>query len=51
MFNFFKIDGNGWRSLKIFDRKKGELGKMGKSLSRNGGFYIEVFLEIPHDAT
>ena len=44
--------------LKIFARKGG-LGKMwgwggggGGGLYRNGGlpYYIEVFLEIPHDA-
>ena len=43
--NFFKVDENGRRS-EIFARKGG--------IRQNGEgelpYYIEVFLEIPHDA-
>ena len=51
--DFFKIDGYG-RCLKIFARKGG-VRQNREGMSRNGGggelpYYIEVFLEIPHDA-
>ena len=49
--DFFKIDGNGgvWKFLL----EKGGLGKMGGGVCLEMGglpYYIEVFLEIPHDA-
>ena len=53
--DFFKIDGNG-RCLKIFARKGGGWVRQNREgMSRNGvggdlPYYIEVFLEIPHDA-
>ena len=45
--NFFKVDENGMRS-EIFARK----GGAGVRQNGEGGlpYYIEVFLEIPHDA-
>ena len=50
-FNFFKIDGNGGGGLKIFARKGG-VRQNGRVCLEMGGlpYYIEVFLEIPHDA-
>ena len=46
--NFFKVDENGMRS-EIFARKGA-----GGGVRQNGEgglpYYIEVFLEIPHDA-
>ena len=41
----FQIDGNGG-GLKIFARKGAVCLEMGGGLP----YYIEVFLEIPHDA-
>ena len=46
-FNFFKIDGNE-EVWKIFLEKGGKT-KWGVCLQL-GHFYIESFLEIPHDA-
>ena len=53
-FDFFKIDGNG-RGSEILCQKrgrgKGKMGGGGRGLSRNGelSYYIEAFLESPHD--